>query len=70
MGEVSAAIILWFLVSFTVLMSYGKSSLAENVSNPAHLAILLICLPATLVVVIVSLGVEIIDFIKERIKKQ
>lgn len=61
-------IFLWFIVSFTVLLNYGRSDKIGKTTNPEHLAILLVCLPATIVICIMSLGTEIIDFLRNQLR--
>ena len=58
--------IIWFVVSLVVLSGYGRSNMIGKTTNAEHLAILLVCLPATLLLCIVALGTEIIEFLGEK----
>lgn len=68
MEEIICGIIIWFIVSLIVLLNYGRSKIIGKTSDPEHMAILLVCLPATIVITIVLLGAEIIEFIREQLR--
>lgn len=68
MEEIICGILFWFIVSFVVLLNYGRSDIIGKTTNSEHLAILLVCLPATIVICIMSLGTEIIDFLRNQLR--
>ena len=68
MEEIMVGIIIWFVVSLIILLNYGRSKIIGKTTDPEHMAILLVCLPATVVITIVSLGAEILEFIRDSIR--
>ena len=62
-------ILFWLIGSLLILLNYGRSDMIEKTSNTVHLAILLVCLPATIMICIISLAIEIKAIIQKKLNK-